>query len=109
MNYFFLGYVFIALHVLNAPLHAMVRAGVEVDHDEDDDYYEYDYWQGPGFYYGIWFDNEWDYDGWHEGHGHHHGREGHHEHGGGGHHEHGGGGHHEHGGGGHHRGGGGHH
>lgn len=90
---------------------AQVGVGVDIDvgEDDDDDYYEQDIWIGPGLYYGVWFNNEWDYNDWYGHHGHHHGHHGHHDHHGGGHH-HGGGGHH-HGGGGHHGGGhgGGHH
>jgi uncharacterized membrane protein YgcG len=96
-----------------APLHSMVRAGVEVDNDDEGPYYYCydgaDCWDGPGFYYGIWFDNEDDFHNWRNGHyyynngyyygnGHHHGDGNHHGgggpgggHGGGGH---GGGGHH---------------
>lgn len=58
-------------------------------------------WIGPGWYYGVWFDNEVEYDGWYHDHRrwddrHHDGQHRHHQ--GGGHHR-GGGGHH--GGGGH--------
>jgi len=75
--------------------HAMVRAGVQVGGDDDDGgNTEVQVWIGPGWYNGIWFDNEDEY--WYY-HNHYHG--GHHHHGGGGHH-HGGGGHHH--GGGHH-------
>jgi len=71
-----------------APLHSMVRAGVEVDNDDDRPYYYHcydgsDYWEGPGFYYGIWFDNEAEFynfrngyyyynDGYYYGNGYHH-------------------------------------
>ncbi len=78
---------------------AQVGIGVEVDeggdYDDDDDD-EQVIWVGPGLYYGIWFDNEWDYNDWYGHHYHDHGHG--HDHGGGDHH-HGGGGH---GGGGHH-------
>jgi len=58
----------LALLLFSQPLFAMVRAGVEIDSD-DDGYYYYDdgYWQGPGFYYGIWFDNRYEYDDWRRG------------------------------------------
>lgn len=83
------------------------------DYNDDyaDDYPEYT-WTGPGYYWGIWFDNEWDFNNHHH-HGNwngHHGNwngGGHHGGGGGGgHHGGGGGGGSFHGGGGH--GGGGH-
>ena len=28
------------------------------DNDNGSDYTEYDVWFGPGFYYGVWFDDE---------------------------------------------------
>ena len=75
----------------------------EVDND-DDGYYDDGGWDGPGFYFGIWFDNDADYYYWRRGGHYYHG--GHYYRHGGGHgHGHGGGGH---GGGGHHGGGGGH-
>ena len=93
-----------SLQTLNAPsLSAMVRTGVEID---DDGYYYYDdryddgYWNGPGFYFGIWHDNEADYGYWRRRHPyyyrggyyyrHRHGHGGHSQGGGGRHH----GGHH---------------
>ncbi len=104
-----------------SPEISQVGIGVEVDAGDDDGYYDDDgedqiIWIGPGLYYGLWFDEEWEYNDWwgnngwghgHHGHGHGHG----HDHGHGGGHHHGGGhggGHH---GGGHHGGGhgGGHH
>ena len=40
-------------------LHAGSRSeNVYIEEDDDD------IWYGPGFYYGIWFDNEDDYRGW---------------------------------------------
>ncbi len=104
----------LALHALQVPLAAMVQAGGDVD--QDDGYYDdcYSGWDGPGYYYGIWFDSPDAYCGWVGGggiyysSGYYYGRGyDHHDHGGG--HGHGGGGHGGggHGGGGH--GGGGHH
>ena len=84
-----------------------VQAGDE-DEDDDDGYYSYNVWYGPGWYNGVWFSTEVDFDNWNHDHyhSHHHhngGGSGHHGHGGDGHH---GGDHHGGGGGGH---GGGHH
>src|ERR1700679_2078336 len=109
----------LALQALQSPLAAMVQTGVVAD--QDDEYYDdcYSGWDGPGFYYGIWFDSPDAYCGWVGGGGiyysggyygrdhDHHDHGGDHGHGGGGH-GHGGGGH---GGGGHGggHGGGGHH
>jgi hypothetical protein len=88
---------------------SQVGIGVEIDGGDDDGYYDDDggpiIWIGPGIYYGIWFDTEWEYNDWYGHHHHGHGG-GHHDHHDGGHH--GSGGHHG-GGGGHHGGGGGHH
>ena len=90
----------LSLIVSFQPLCAMVRAGVEVDND-DGYYYDDNDWDGPGFYYGIWFGNDYDYYNWRRGgyyyrDGYYHGRgRGYYDHGhghGGGHH--GGGGHH---------------
>ena len=54
-----------------SPLVAMAQAGVEVqssnndqdddDDDDDDDANFYYVWYGPGWYNGIWFDDEWNY------------------------------------------------
>lgn len=82
---------------------AQVGIGVEVEAGNNDYYEDNQYiWIGPGLYYGIWFDNEWEYDDWYHYHyhGRHHDHHDHHDH----HHEghHGGGGHHHGGGGGHH-------
>lgn len=109
MKNYYLLMAFIGIYTLS-PLDAGSRntaVQVEVSPDQeypDDEYYDDDdedvVWVGPGWYYGVWFDTEFDYDDWR--HGHHHGDHGHGGHGG-----HGGG----HGGGGHgssHRGGGGH-
>lgn len=54
---------------------------------EDDE----DRWYGPGFYYGIWFDDEGGYNNWHHNHWNHdqHGNHPHYH--GGGHGGHGGG------------------
>ena len=52
------------LQTLQLPLYSMVRAGVEVDNNDDDDYYYDEGWDGPGFYFGIWFGNEGDYYNW---------------------------------------------
>ncbi len=109
---------YLSFFVVCSSLSAMVRAGVEYQTaPENDDgtvyYYEQDVWYGPGFYNGIWFGSEGDFDDWNYYHHHgypHYYRGGHyhggHYHGGGyrggGHRGggHGGGGH---GGGGHHR------
>ena len=38
---------------------------IEDDDDETEEYLEEpDFWFGPGFYYGVWFDNEDDYWQW---------------------------------------------
>jgi hypothetical protein len=65
--------------------------------DDDEDYYEDDdgpeVWIGPGLYYGVWFDDEYEYHRWYrdryyhryhhdDGHDHHDHERGH----GGGHH-----------------------
>ena len=77
--------------------------GIEVDdgYSYEDDDTDVEVWVGPGWYNGIWFDNEVEFDDWHH---HHHDHHDHHDH----HGDHHGGGHH---GGGHHGGGhgGGHH
>lgn len=84
--------------------YSMVRAGVDVDTDDDDGPdVQVVIWGGPGYYQGIWFDNEWEYRNWHYNHYGHHGGHNHY-HGGHGHHD--GGGHHGGGGGGGHHGGG---
>ncbi len=76
----------------------------------DDDYYDdYSYWYGPGWYWGVYFDNENDYYGYGNRHFPHHWNDqnhgGNHWHGGGGGSQWRGGGH----GAGHGGGGGGHH
>jgi len=60
-------------YTASIPLQAQI--GVEVDVGDDDDEDEQVIWIGPGWYYGVWFDNEVDYDGWYRDHGHdyHHG------------------------------------
>lgn len=40
----------------------------QYDDEYDEDYVEEDVWFGPGFYYGIWFDNEDDYWAWRRNH-----------------------------------------
>jgi hypothetical protein len=103
----------IALVVPFFSMNAMVRTESEVQLQTEPEEGEevQQIWIGPGFYYGIWFTTEGDYDGWYRSHRHHggghHGGGGHHHGGGGGHHGGGGGGHHHGGGGGHHGGGGG--
>ncbi|MGH7889943.1 MAG: hypothetical protein ACRENF_05265, partial [Thermodesulfobacteriota bacterium] len=71
------------LSTLFVPLYSseeVADVGVEVDvgepYDEDDEYI----WIGPGWYYGVWFDNEVEFDDWHHDHHDHHGD---HHHGGG--------------------------
>jgi hypothetical protein len=66
---------------------------VEVEVGPGPAYYEDDViWVGPGYYYGFWFNNEFQYRSWYRGHRHyHHGGRHHGGHHGGGHH---GGGHH---------------
>ncbi len=89
-----IGFIFMLFAWIN-PL----MSGVDVNvgpPPPDGGYYYYDddegyYWNGPGYYNGIWFDNE---DNWHN----HHGHGGGHYHGGGHRGGHGGG----HGGGHHH-------
>ncbi len=56
---------FIALSLLPA-LHPMVRAGVDVDggYYNDNPNVQIVVWSGPGSYYGVWFDNEWQYNSW---------------------------------------------
>ncbi len=97
-NYFVL-MAFLGIYML-APLNAGSRGGVEVEVSPDDDYYYDDgedvVWIGPGWYYGVWFDTEYDYYGWRDGHRHGGGHRGHGGHGGerrhgGGHGGHGGG------------------
>lgn len=78
-------------------LSANGRAGVDVQVGPDDGYYDDGYydgggagvgiWVGPGYYNGVWFDDE---DGYrnHHGDGHHDGGDGHHGGGGGGGHHH---------------------
>ncbi|MES2272728.1 MAG: hypothetical protein V4487_00850 [Chlamydiota bacterium] len=102
----FLSFI-ISIHTLPA-----MSGGVQVQVDGDDGYYDDGYyddgsgntviWYGPGWYWGVYFNNQNDYHNWgrNHGHWHHHGGGG-----GGGHHGGGGGGHHGGGGG----GGGGHH
>ncbi len=77
-------------------LDAMTYRRTEVHRDDDDDYEEDEVWFGPGFYFGIWFDDEDDYRHWRHDHRHYpahqrnYHRDGHHdEHhgGGGGHHK----------------------
>ena len=103
---------------ITCPIEAMVRAGVEVDSNagsDDDVDVQIIVWDGPGFYYGIWFGNERDYNNWYYHHHHDHDDHDHHDHhddhnhnnGGNGHH--GSGGHHGGGGGGHRNGNGGAH
>lgn len=77
-----------------------VNAGVEIESDGNEDDTTI-IWVGPGWYWGIWFDNEVEFDDYYHhhhyhGHDHDHHHDGHH-HGGGGHHHgggHGGGHHH---------------
>lgn len=49
-----------------------LMSGVDVGRPPEEGYYYYDddevYWNGPGYYNGIWFDNE---DSWHNYHGRH--------------------------------------
>lgn len=100
---------FFCLSILLAsihPLDAMTVRREEVYYDDEDgNYVEEDVWFGPGFYYGIWFDNEDNYWAWrhnHRGYPPNHGYY-HHDHPvhyhGGKHRDHGGDGHH----GGHHK------
>jgi len=65
-------WLLIALAAL--PLHAMNRTTVTETRTTDGttvvDYTEEDVWYGPGFYYGIWFDDEDDYWLWRREHRH---------------------------------------
>lgn len=88
---------------LGHALESMVRTGVEVEAYDDDDDGDVIIWAGPGWYYGIWFNDEAEYDGWRRQHGRGRYRNGHHGGRGGGR-----GGDRYHGGGGGHHGGGGH-
>ncbi len=66
-----------ALVLLAQPVESMVQVGVDDGPEDDAYYYDYDgdgYWEGPGFYYGIWFDNEWEYNDWRRGHSYRNGR-----------------------------------
>jgi hypothetical protein len=40
---------------------------------DDDD--EQVIWIGPGVYYGVWFDNEWEYNNWYDHHHHYRDRQ----------------------------------
>ena len=67
--------VFLLVAVLvfsSASLDAMTYRRTEVHHDEDDDgvYEEDEVWFGPGFYFGVWFDDEDDYRHWRRDHRH---------------------------------------
>ena|GEM_PF-2018142 len=84
---------------------AQIEIEIGPDDDDDDYYYEYDeppqVWIGPGLYYGVWFDDEYEYNRWYRRHyyrgyrrgGYHHDGDHHDDHHGGGH---GGGGRHGH-------------
>ena len=53
------------LFVFSMPLYAAP------DQTEEDEYLEEnseDIWFGPGYYYGVWFNNEEDYQGWRRNH-----------------------------------------
>lgn len=94
--------IIFALLVESTTLAAMVRAGVDVGPQPVDGYYYYGYddWYGPGYYYGVYYNDYPAYYAWRRQYyyggpyyyryrhydGHHHG----HDHGGG----HGGGHHH---------------
>lgn len=75
------------------------RTEVQFSVGEDDGYYYDDeppIWIGPGWYYGIWFGNEADYDNWNHYHHHRYEPYDHHDGHRGGYHDgghHGGGGH----------------
>lgn len=108
-NLFLLGIFSSALYLtcygeeLASPTKEIAQVGIDVEVGGDD--YDDDgmLWIGPGWYYGVWFDNEVEYNDWHDHHHYHHDHDHHNHHD---HHDHGlhGGDHH----GGHHGGHGGH-
>ena len=53
---------------------------------QEDDGTEAEVWIGPGFYYGVWFGSEWEYNNWCYANGYSHHGHGHSRHGGGRHH-----------------------
>lgn len=46
------------------------RVGIEVQSGPDY-YYDDEVWIGPGWYYGVWFDDEIYYRNWYRSHNHH--------------------------------------
>ena len=94
-------YLIWCLFVCSTPLFGGAsRTEVQVSADDDEDYYEQDsvIWIGPGWYYGMWFGNEGDFNNYnhyhhhnHEPYDHHDGHHGGDHHGGGGDHRRGGG------------------
>ena len=62
---------FIALMSALPFAHGMIQAGVDVGPDADVEVEEepaVQVWVGPGWYYGFWFDNEYEYNDWHNNH-----------------------------------------
>jgi hypothetical protein len=57
---------YLSLFIFSMPLYA------ESYQEQDDDEYleenSEDIWFGPGYYYGVWFNNEDDYQGWRRDH-----------------------------------------
>ena len=47
-----------------SPLYGMTKTTVVESNDDQTEIYEEDVWFGPGFYYGVWFDNEDNYWRW---------------------------------------------
>lgn len=63
--------LFLALAItsisLSVPFTLKAESGINVSIDYNEDS-SYDIWTGPGWYYGIWFNNEDDYEYWIENH-----------------------------------------
>lgn len=70
-NYFWITVAFLGLNIGAVS----VYADIEIDdyYDGADDYYyggDDVRWIGPGYYWGIWIDNEDDFNNYHDHHGH---------------------------------------
>lgn len=75
-NYFWIAIAFVGLNIGAASVYADIDAG---DYDGAEYYYGNEgevRWIGPGYYGGVWFDNEDDFNSYHK---HNHDGDGHHD------------------------------